>query len=246
MTDTRGSHKRRLMMLLAALALAQSTEAAVAKTAIDWETTPPLSGSVIDGELVIDSSGANTLPLLVIDQPEVGPPRFQIDASIRYEDVEGDAYLEMWTVLADGSRFFTRTLARTGPMAMMTGSSEERLISLPFELGDGGPVPDRLEINLVTAGPGRFWISPLFVITSEDPPATSAVPTTQAAPTTTVVPGVTVAADSAGPDDETPGAGWWAPVGGLLAAGAAVALVLVARRRNQRDRRRMEAIDSLR
>lgn len=246
MSDARRPYMRSVVLLLAALAVAWSPEMAAAKTAIDWETTPPLSGSVIDGQVVIDSAGASILPLLVIDDPEVGPPWFQVDGRIRYEDVEGDAYLEMWTVLADGSRFFTRTLAETGPMAMMTGSSEERLISLPFELGEGGPVPDRLEINLVTAGSGRFWISPLFVIAAEEAPATSAAPTTAAAPATTAVTNVTPAIEAASPAEETPGAGWWAPVGGLIAVATAGALVVLARRRNRREQRRMEAIDSLR
>lgn len=210
MTDIRSAQRRKWLVALAALVVVQTTQAALAKTAIEWDTTPPLSGSVVDGVLVIEATDAGTIPLLVIDSPQVGPPRFQIDSTIRYEDVEAGAYLEMWTVLTDGSRFFTRTLAETGPMAMMTGSSGERRISLPFELGEGGPVPERLEINLVTAGSGRFWISPLSVM------------------------------------EGTSGPGWWAPVGGLVAAGAALALVMFARRRADREQRRMVAIDSLR
>jgi hypothetical protein len=246
MTDIRIPTGRKRLVALAALVVIQTTQTATAKTAIEWDTTPPLSGSVVDSMLVIETTDAGTIPLLVIDSPQVGPPRFQIDATIRYEDVAAGAYLEMWTVLADGSRFFTRTLAETGPMAMMTGSSGERLISMPFELGEDGPVPERLEINLVTAGSGRFWISPLFVIPADESPATSATPTSQAAPTTSASSEVTAAAGSAGSVDGASGPGWWAPVGGLVAAGAALALVMFARRRANREQRRMEAIDSLR
>lgn len=246
MTDIRIPSGRKRLVALAALVVIQTTQTAIAKTAIEWDTTPPLSGSVVDGVLVIETIDAGTVPVVVIDGPQVGPPRFQIDATIRYEDVEAGAYLEMWTVLADGSRFFTRTLAETGPMAMMTGSSGERRISLPFELGEDGPVPERLEINLVTAGSGRFWISPLFVIPAEEPPATSSTPTILAAPTTSAPSEVTAAAGSAGSVDGASGLGWWAPVGGLVAAGAALALVMFARRRANREQRRMEAIDSLR
>lgn len=244
MTDIRIPKGRKRLMALAALVVIQTTQTAIAKTAIEWETTPPLSGSVVDGVLVIEATDAGALPLLVIDRPQVGPPRFQIDATIRYEDVEAGAYLEMWTVLADGSRFFTRTLADTGPMAMMTGSSGERRISLPFELGEDGPVPERLEINLVTAGSGRFWISPLFIIPAEEPPATSSTPTSLAAPTTSD-PSVTAPAGTAASVDGTSGQGWVVLGGGLVAAGAALVLVMLARRRANREQRRMEAIDSL-
>lgn len=155
---------------------------ALAQSEISWSGTEPLSGEVVDGELLLDVSDAGSYPLVVIDDPDVGPPRFSVDTTIRHEEVAGVAYLEMWTVLEDGSRYFTRTLADSGPLAYMTGSSVDRPASLPFELGQGGPAPASLEINLVTEGSGRFWIADLTLVPSED---ASSEPTSTAPPTTT-------------------------------------------------------------
>jgi hypothetical protein len=223
--------------------------AALAQTEIDWNSNEPLTGTVAEGEVSVDVSGEGSYPLLVIAQPEVEPPRFQIDGTIRYQDVVGVAYLEMWTVLPDGSRFFTRTLANTGPLAYLTGSSEERPFSLPFELGEAGPVPIQLEINLVTEGSGQFWLGPLTLVSATTDGVTS---TTAAQDTTTTSPAdsVTTAASPVTPDTSVPaqegGAGllWGLGAAAVLVAGALWWLSSTRRTRAEEERR-MDAIDSL-
>ncbi len=162
------------------------------------------------------------------------PPRFQVDGSVRHEDVAGKAYFEMWTVLPDGSRYFTRTLAESGPLGSMTGTSEERPFSLPFELGDGGPVPVRLEINLVTEGSGQFWIGPLSIVSTGVEPVT-AVTTSDA-----------IAGNGEGNEVEATGL-WWG-LGALVVIGVAAFLAWLrsTRKRRAEEQRRMNAMDSLR
>jgi hypothetical protein len=155
----------------------------------------------------------------------------------------------MWTVLDDGSRFFSRTLAEAGPLASMTGSSAERAFSLPFELGDGGPTPSSLEINLVTEGSGRFRISGVTVVADGgvgDTPTTVAEPalTTEAAatPTSTLQEPVTTGEASSGEASSTR-----LVLAVLVAAvGGSVIFIRANRRRRDAERRRMDVMDSMR
>jgi hypothetical protein len=231
--------------------LTMSPVTAWAQSEISWSGTEPLNGVVVDGELFLDVAGAGSYPLVVIDDPGVAPPSFSVDTTVRHEEVEGVAYLEMWTVLEDGSRYFTRTLADSGPMAYMTGSSDDRPISLPFELGEGGPIPASLEINLVTEGSGRFWIADLTVVPADNASGetnSTATPATTAAANTND-PQVTTSLATATPTDVTGTGGsgtfWFWSVAALVVAGAVGFWWQTVRRRRQEEQRRMNAIDSL-
>ena len=218
---------------------------AVAQEEIEWTTSNALSGEVIDGELFLEVHEAGTYPLLALDEPGVGPPRFALQTGIRHEAVEGVAFLEMWTILPDGSRYFTRTLADSGPMGVITGSSEDRPLLLPFELGEGGPTPSRLEISLVSEGPGRFWLRP-FTVTNDGVGTTTthgeAVGSgTTSGPTSTVA----VTGDPL-PIDETGPSVWWPWAGGVVFALAGLGLLArheTRRRRREEEERRMNATD---
>jgi hypothetical protein len=85
---------------------------------------------------------------------------YSLVGQVRYEAVEGRGYLEMWSVFADGSRYFSRSLAAAGPTAALTGTSSWRAFALPFAL-NGGAAPVRLEVNLVLPGQGAVWIGPM-------------------------------------------------------------------------------------
>jgi hypothetical protein len=209
---------------------------ALAQLEIDWTSAEPLTGEVVEGELLVEVGGEGLYPLLVIEEPSVQPPRFQIDGTVRHEDVADSAYFEMWTVLPDESRYFTRTLAGSGPLGSMTGTSEQRPFSLPFELGEGGPVPIRLEINLVTGGSGRFWVGPLSIVSSSADPATTTAPPT------------TSNATGSNGDDEAEGTSLWWGLGVLMVAGAAASFAWLRsiRRRRAEEERRMSAMDSIR
>ncbi|MEA1904198.1 MAG: hypothetical protein U9N56_11830 [Actinomycetota bacterium] len=79
---------------------------------------------------------------------------------MRYTGVEGAAYLEMWSFFADGSSYFSRTLADEGPLASVTGDSDGRDFVLPFTL-NGSPAPVRIEFSVVLPGEGTVWVGPL-------------------------------------------------------------------------------------
>jgi hypothetical protein len=254
---------RRTLALVAVVAGAMSVAApAVAGSQqMNWTEASPLSGTIDGSDLVLDIAEAGTYPIVAVDHPAVGPPRFSVDATIRYSDVIGGAYLEMWTVLDDGSRYFTRTLADAGPLALMTGTSDPRPISLPFELGEEGPTPARLEINLVTSGRGKFWLGPLRFLAEAPvtsttgatettaapitaPPTTATAPVT-AAPTATTTPSATTDSQPAASEGR---GGVQAVLVAVVAGAAGLSAYAVARNRRRRqaaEQRRMDAIDSM-
>src|SRR5207245_1908725 len=88
----------------------------------------------------------------------VAGPGYVVAGQVRYEGVEGQGYLEMWTVFPDGQRFFSRTLAPRGPLAALPGESSWRRFELPCGLGGASQPPARAEVDLVWRG--RPWLAP--------------------------------------------------------------------------------------
>ncbi len=137
-------------------------------TDLDWtgrevpgaEVVP--DGSPDGAALQIESGAGGTfVALTVIPEPRVGDS-YAVVGKVKYENVAGVAYLEMWSVLPDGSRYFTRTLAEAGPLQSISGTSDWRSFQLPFFL-NGAPTPTRLELNAVLPGEGTVWIGPLHL-----------------------------------------------------------------------------------
>ena len=94
------------------------------------------------------------VPLLAIDAPRLATREYAVRGRVRYEAVEGDAFLEMWSVFPDGSRYFSRTVAARGPLRTISGTSRWRWFVLPFTVTAGAPLPARLEVNLALPGRG--------------------------------------------------------------------------------------------
>ena len=88
---------------------------------------------------------------------------YVVRGKVRYENVEGTAYLEMWNVMPDRSRYFSRTLGDFGTMKKITGTSGLRDFELPFNLMDHKPKYVDLEINVVMPGRGVIELSSLTV-----------------------------------------------------------------------------------
>ena len=69
----------------------------------------------------------------------------------------------MWTVFPDGQRYFSRTLAAQGPLAVLHGESSWRRFELPFDMSGTSQAPTRLEINLALPGRGAVWLGPMHL-----------------------------------------------------------------------------------
>lgn len=135
---------------------------------IDWSHTTVAGGQVLAGqapegaaalELRADRPGGAAFHLVTIDRPSLPGGPYRVSGMLRYDGVEGQGYLEMWSVFPDSARYFTRTLAPRGALAALHGDSKWRRFDLPFT--PGTQVPSRLEINVVFPGRGRVWIGPM-------------------------------------------------------------------------------------
>jgi hypothetical protein len=167
--------------LLAALSLAVAPAAAAATQSFKWEDLQK-QGRIAAGRVVPAEAGsperslevrnANPTPLtasvLTIETPPIGGSRYRITGRVRYDNVEGVGYLEMWNYFPGGGQYFTRTLAEQGPMMKVQGSSGWRPFVLPFD-ATGAPHPTRLVVNVVLPGKGTVYLGSLEL--SDDPGA---------------------------------------------------------------------------
>ena len=118
------------------------------------------------------------VPRLVVNAPPVTADFYALNGQVRYEDVSGDGFLEMWStfppaVAGGGKRsWFSRTLGETDtdPMMRLRGTSGWRPVILPFnaaglgghaDSGNNGAHPVQLTVNLVLPSHGTVTLSTL-------------------------------------------------------------------------------------
>ena len=122
-------------------------------------------------QLKIENSepGPKTIAILQLDRPGVTAAQYALVGRVRYENVATASYLEMWNHFPGGKRFFTRTLADSGPLGSLQGSSEWRPFWLPFKVLREQAGPEKLEVNLVLAGKGTVYLGPLRLVQCTGP-----------------------------------------------------------------------------
>jgi hypothetical protein len=108
-------------------------------------------------------TGPATVRVLVIDDPGLTHHTYAIVGRVKYENVKGTAYLEMWNTFPDGGAFFSRTLSSGGPMGSLNGSSDWRPFLLPF-YSKPGKLPSRLEVNVVLPEGGVVYLEPAQLV----------------------------------------------------------------------------------
>ena len=113
--------------------------------------------------LIHEGTGPVTLAILTIERPGIRTERYALRGRVRYDGVSPGAYLEMWNYLPDGA-YFSRSLAQSGPMGRLDGSSGWRAFVLPFFNRAGGSAPERLALNLVLVGAGKVELGPVELV----------------------------------------------------------------------------------
>jgi hypothetical protein len=112
--------------------------------------------------LKVDGGSAlTTATVLTVERPQIKAPRYRLTGQVRYDNVEGTGYLEMWTHFPDGGQYFSRTLGTAGPMMNLQGSSGWRAFALPFDATGAKAAPSRLVVNVVLSGKGTVYLGPL-------------------------------------------------------------------------------------
>jgi hypothetical protein len=169
---------RRLSILVVlAAGICSASDAPTSPVAtIDWAKLQEAKALKI-GEVVTDQedhvhrlkientkTGFQSIPLCEIVSPKITTPSYAVRGKIRYENVVGNGFLEMWNHFSGAGQYFSRTLDTSGPMGMITGTSPEREFILPFHTLRQTSAPTKLVINLVLNGPGTVEIGPLELV----------------------------------------------------------------------------------
>ena len=120
--------------------------------------------------------GGGTVRVLDLDKPGITQSSWSIEGKVRYANVIGDGYIEMWSHFPDGSAYFSRTLDTSGPMGVLHGKSEWREFKLPF-FSQAGKVPSKIEVNVVLPSGGTVWLGPakLKQVIAQPPAAATAI-----------------------------------------------------------------------
>jgi hypothetical protein len=96
-----------------------------------------------------------TVTVLTVPEPRITARRYALSGQVKYENVEGSGYLEMWSHFPGRGQFFSRSLG-VGAMQPLSGSSGWRGFALPFFITDESfPSPEKLVLNVVFPGRGR-------------------------------------------------------------------------------------------
>jgi serine/threonine protein kinase len=123
----------------------------------------------LDGRSVLKIENFKDAPmqtrLLTIESPAISATKYALSGEIRYEDVQGKGYMEMWSIFPDG-RYFTRTLGvpGSGSMSQLAGTSSWREFTLPFDRTGTKNAPSRIEVNLFLPRRGVVFVGPLKLI----------------------------------------------------------------------------------
>jgi hypothetical protein len=105
-----------------------------------------------NGSLRIEAAKPMTIRLFEVGDIDIENARLIYQAKVRTENLDGQAYLEMWCHFSGRGEFFSR-----GLMAPLTGTIEWTTQETPFFL-KAGENPDNVKLNLVINGKGTVWI----------------------------------------------------------------------------------------
>lgn len=203
-----------------------------------WES---LSAGELPGKVIKDArvgrvlrierteAAPQSVRLVTWKSPGLKTAFYAVRGQVRYEDVEGTGFLEMWNDFGAPGRFFTRTMGQQGPMRTVSGTSKWRPFYLPFNGTGTSGQPVALEINLVMPGKGVVEISDMELVEFADAGAMWA--------------GMGVPLGDVGPRSSVP---WVVPATAGLVAGAGGVAVACwwTRQRQARELRRMRARDA--
>ena len=110
---------------------------------------------------ISNSSGESlTAQLLALPDPAITTNLYALTGKVKYQEVAGKGYLEMMNHFPKG-RYFTKTLADSGPMQYFKGDSDWRPVVLPFSFRQESGTPEKITLSLVLPQTGTVYLSDL-------------------------------------------------------------------------------------
>jgi hypothetical protein len=162
-----------LFVLFSLLILSSSLQAAALVSAVSF-AEEPLTITAVPGE---------PLQLLIeLTDPAISSPVYALKGMVRYENVQGDGFLQLDSHFGEAGTFFSKSLAAAGPLGKLSGSSDWRPFVLPFyansgdQADDASPLPEKLSLSLFLPGSGTVSIGEvgLYQYASGEDPLQSA------------------------------------------------------------------------
>lgn len=120
--------------------------------AISMDPTESSDGT---GSLRISAEEPVTVPLVETGDLDIEDSTLFYRAKLRAENLQGDAYLEMWCTFPDLGEYFSRGLDQP-----VSGSTNWVSAQTPFML-EAGQNPDNVKLNVVIDGVGTVWVDQL-------------------------------------------------------------------------------------
>ena len=111
-----------------------------------------------NGSLRINANKSLVVQLIETGDLDVEDARLIYQAKIRTEEIEGQAYLEMWCHFPGKGEFFSR-----GLQSPLSGTQAWTTAETPFFLKQGEN-PDYVKLNLVIDGTGTAWIDDIHLL----------------------------------------------------------------------------------
>ena len=164
-------------MSFVTLNAAPEEKGAVLRT-ISWSAVPLPTGTIRQDKpgdsptLLVKHDGAKALqlPLWKLEKPGITKQCYALRGKVRYKDVSGVGYFELWNEFppekpgGPAPRYFSRSLAETGPFSRITGSSDWRDVFIPFNASGAAEHPQALELNLSLPGAGEVEVTSLVLV----------------------------------------------------------------------------------
>jgi hypothetical protein len=111
-----------------------------------------------EGSLKIVASEPMTVALYEAGDIDIENAKLIYQAELMTEDLEGQAFLEMWCAFAGKGEYFSRGLD-----SAVKGTTEWTTRETPFFL-KAGENPDNVKLNLVIDGTGTVWIDDIKLV----------------------------------------------------------------------------------
>lgn len=132
-----------------------SLEGIISRTGVELD---PAISSDGKGSIRVAAAAPLTVRLYETGDIPVDDARLIYQARLRCENVQGQAYLEMWCRFPGKGEFFSRAL-----QAPLSGTAAWSSQETPFFLKKGED-PDEIKLNLVVNGTGTVWIDDIRLI----------------------------------------------------------------------------------
>ena len=132
-----------------------SLDGIISKDGVEFDEEITADGN---GSLKISVDGPISVELFQTGDIDLEDSILIYSAKVRTENLDGQAYIEMWCSFPEKGLYFSKALN-----SAMTGTNDWKIQETPFFLKKGEN-PDNVKLNLVVNGTGTVWIDQIELL----------------------------------------------------------------------------------